>query len=283
MPDFHVYIGKHKLTDMKKLIKSFLIFTIVAGLQVSCEKSTSITGSGSRPGLNLSKVTIKKGEPLVVNVTGAKDQSIVKWAVNPSGKGITSYANQYASFTFSSRGTYRVTAKLFTDSVAIIPYDSISTSITVSDSVYTPPSGYPGRDTISLLGDQLNLQPILTDTGFVILVKTQKMYSGFPSFINYSYETTMSNLIGADGSRSGFINFRFTNIIDEAVSNSNGAMNYASVYLFFNPFPKGTYAINFILSGVTYTGSLVVTDTQYLFSWNYTSGVIISPLQLTKP
>jgi hypothetical protein len=65
-------------------------------------------------------------------------------------------------------------------------------------------------------------------------------------------------------------------------SGCNGAKNHAFLYLFYAPLNNGTFTISAELNSITYQGSLTVTDTDYIFTWNYSSGIMITPLQIKR-
>ncbi len=80
----------------------------------------------------------------------------------------------------------------------------------------------------------------------------------------------------------------FYEIISAATgSGCNGSQNPAVAYLFpeqylTGPPAQGTYQISVMVNQVNYQGSFTVTATGITFNWPYTSGVTISPLQVTK-
>jgi hypothetical protein len=69
--------------------------------------------------------------------------------------------------------------------------------------------------------------------------------------------------------------------------NCNGARNPAASYLFLNDalrdFADGEYPLSVTLNSTIYQGSLTITHDSFNFTWNYHSGVIISPLQIPRP
>jgi hypothetical protein len=182
-------------------------------------------------------------------------------------------AKGQATILFAQPGTYRITATaLAADSSGV---DSTSGTVTVSDTVYTPPAS---ADTSSLSGDQITLKPLVDSNGnLILLAQTTRSY-GCSSSIVYGIT---SGPTGATG-----LGINFTEVISSGTGDCNGAQNPASAYLFPNygtlQWANGSWPLTVTLSGVTYSGLLTVTNSGYSFSWSYTSGVIISPLQINK-
>ncbi|HEY4967213.1 MAG TPA: hypothetical protein VII28_12480, partial [Puia sp.] len=68
----------------------------------------------------------------------------------------------------------------------------------------------------------------------------------------------------------------------EGKGDCGGEKDQAYAYMPINTLAAGVYKVTANLNQVNYQGSLTVTDTDYTFSWNYTSGIIISPLHIKK-
>jgi hypothetical protein len=148
----------------------------------------------------------------------------------------------------------------------------------VNDSTYTPVQ--PGNmDTTSMAGVQVTLTPALdSNSRLMLLVQSTSVYDCFPTFI-------WSDTAG----QSGSIGIGLLEIISGSLyGNCNGAKNPAASYLFpgdnlSGPLPDGVYPISVSFNNTTYRGSYTVTGKVYTFNWNYTSGVTISPTQVSTP
>ncbi len=269
---------------MKNSLRRILSPVVIAILSIyglySCSKDTS--KSSTKPGpnaLTLSASVVQKGEPLVVTAPAGSSLSSLRWVVSPATFAHITSGNGQAVVLFSRQGTYQVSA-IYLDSTGNTGAgDSITASspVTVTDSVYTPPSA--GLDTVSLAGDQITLTPSSDSVSdLLMLAQTGKAYNCFPSLL-YSIAQ------GAGGTTGIVINIEQV-VEGSSAYNCNGATNPASSYLFLTPFvsslANGTYPFTVRLNNTNYTGSLTISDAAYTFSWNYSSGVVISPLQIQK-
>ena len=175
---------------------------------------------------------------------------------------------------FARPGTYRVTASsLGADSSAT---DSSWGTISVTDTVYQPVPP-PAYDTTTLAGDQITITPSVDSNANLFLLAQTKNSYGCASTLIYE--------MSAGGTGGGGIGLTFYEVVSNGTGPCNGVQNPASAFLFpgaTSTWPIGTYPVTARLNGITYTGTLTITNTTYTFSWNYSSGVLISPLQLNK-
>ena len=101
-------------------------------------KELSSSSQASKPTLTISKSTVARGEQLTMAVNNLPASAAIKWALVPSpGTKLLTGKDQATAF-FGNSGSYKLTANFYADSSATVPYDSSSTPVTVSDSVYTP-------------------------------------------------------------------------------------------------------------------------------------------------
>src|SRR5580704_16291539 len=125
---------------MKCLIRTFFFFGLIAAMAVACQKNSS-TANANKSQVTLSKQTVKIGEPLIASTNAASPGLFTKWSVSPqSNTWVSSPSGNQSVILFSKSGGYTVTASYFTDSSAPAPYDSSSSPVTVSDSVYNSDS-----------------------------------------------------------------------------------------------------------------------------------------------
>jgi hypothetical protein len=258
---------------MKNLINTLFVCAFISVVTPACVKNSgSIQTTGSNSDLTLSKSDLKRGEQLIASTNQSNPNAIVKWTSYPSANTVVLPANNQAAAIFASAGSYRITASYYNASDTTNAYDSSSAPVTVNDSIsYTAPTP-DGLDSVSLAGDQLILSPIsASDSIFIMSAQTVNSYNCTPYLTAYSYDGLNGNslLLYSEG---------------EVVEGRGcgGAKNHAVSYLFFGPLNIGTYNISAVLNGITYQGSLTVTSTDYLFTWNYTSGITISPLQIKR-
>lgn len=266
---------KSKTIIMKTMIRVCLSLCLFAAFVAACKKDNSNSGT-PKSSLTLSKGSVKMGEPLVVATNATGSNLFTKWSVNPSANTWISSANNKTVILFSSPGTYVVTATYFTDSTSPMPYDSSSSPVVVTDSVYNDSVA-----TCNVLqqvpinsGDQITLTPIsYSDTGLVLLSHTQQTYGNYyPSL----------GIVQLTDSSDGVYDFGFGAVTESPCNASTNTPTPATGILSFSGLTNGTHNITIALNGVPYQGTLVVTDTDCTFTWNYTSGIIISPLQIQK-
>ncbi len=248
--------------------------TILIGLlligSASCKKNTGSTKNT----VSLSSSTLKRGEPLIAVANGLNTQSSIKWTVHPSTNTWVSSQNNQASIIFTDAGNYTVTATYVTnaDSAA---YDSVISPIQVTDSIYTD-SAVAVCNLVQLVpfdtNEQLTLTPIsYSDTGLVLIAHTQNLYAYTPfvSSVNLildfpgGYQTSFNGVVQHPCNP--------TNSIAQAV----GIISYSGI-------TDGSYTIEMSMNGSSYQGTLTVTDQSCTFTWNYSSGIIISPRQVVK-
>ncbi len=261
---------------MKIEIKNLFILFLFICFYASCTKNSNTSKtSGGNIVLTLSRTTVKRGEQLLVSTDLSDPNSKIKWTVYPSGSSYVSSANKEASAMFASAGIYHITASYFSLSDTVVAYDSSSLPVTVTDSFYTPTSNGMNVDTASsMVGDEIILSPVkASDSVFVMLAQTKNLYNCTPYLTAY----------GAGGSFSSSLLFDFRSVeVVEGTGDCSGAKNPAIAYIFFNPAANGTYNFSARFNQIDYYGTVTVTDTDYTFTWNYTSGIIISPLQIKR-
>jgi hypothetical protein len=251
---------------MKNLLFPVIFALILAGLVIGCQKSSHSSSSG-KPALTLSKSSVARGEQLTAAVQGLSTTAVVRWKVFPTpGTKVLSCKDQATAF-FGNQGSYQVTATVYADSASSSPYDSSSSPIIVSDSVYTPQPVQ--SDTSALAGDAIQIEPITaSDTGGLIMIaQTVNLYSCYPQ-LDY-YFSQIGNTIEL-----------YCLSVSANTGSCGGTMNTAKAFIFAQPPADGVYTFNVILNTAVYSGTLTVTDQKYTFSWPYTSGVTISPLQV---
>jgi len=261
---------------MKNLIALILLLSTPALLFISCKKDTGPTGStGSAPILSLSKTNAKIGEPIYVTSSGQASGSTVKWSTSAisDGRIWTSGSTDSATYLFTGSGSYEVTATYLDGSNVVI--DSTHATVTISDSLFGDTSTlHCDAIVVKTLSpdDQINLTPIsYSDTGLIFLAHTQLLYSNSPIL------NTGGNIPGTGGK----FEFDFNTTFEYACLGSPTPSPAVGV-ISFTSLTNGTYALVFKLNGITYQGSLDATNANCSITWNYNSGVTISPLTIQK-
>src|SRR5664279_3590235 len=263
---------------MKNVNLSFIMCFFLLAATPSCVKNTSSTqhvGSTNGSVLTFSKSIVKKGEPLLVSTTKTDMNSIIRWKIYPAISTVILPNDSKAAIFITNAGPHQVTANYYMPSDTTIAYDSSSSTVVVDDSTYTPPPVGSDFDTASIAGDQITLIPTSSlDSGLVILANTTRLYNCYPYLTAYGW---------TQGSITSSLNFDFRSAeVVEGKGDCGGEKDQAYAYMPINTLAAGVYTVTANLNQVNYQGSLTVTDTDYTFSWSYTSGIIISPLHIKK-
>jgi hypothetical protein len=259
---------------MNAIGKTALFYSFLPLLFMACKKDSSAGGGGTTNDMiTLSKSTVKIEEPLYASVNLPGGQTAVRWSVSPATNAWVSSSNGRSVILFSNAGHYTVTANYFSDSTNATPYDSSSLPVTVSDSLYADSTAY--CDVIVNVpiasDDQILLTPLPNaDTGLVLLAHTTKTYVNSPILANVQPEIQDGNYA-----------YTFENVL-EYPCYGNNAPAPAATELYFGALLNGTHALTLTLNGVVYQGSILVTDHDFTFTWNYTSGITMSPLHINK-
>jgi hypothetical protein len=263
---------------MKYVQASGIICLFLIMITPACVKNTGgtgYTGSKTSSTMTMSKSIVKKGEPLLVSTTKPDVNSIIKWKIYPTNNTVILPADNQAAIFINHAGAHQVTANYYLQSDTTIAYDSSNSTIIVNDSTYTPPPVADNYDTASIAGDQITLIPTSSlDSGLVILANTTILYNCYPYLTAYGW---------TQGGIGSSLNFDFRSVeVVEGKGDCGGKKNQAYAYMPINMLAAGVYTVTANLNQVNYQGSLTVTDTDYTFSWNYTSGIVIFPLKIKK-
>ncbi len=252
-----------------------LSLIVITSACVKNTNGTGYTGSKTNSTMELSKSVIKKGEPLLISTSKPVINSIIRWKIYPANNTVILPADNRAAIFITNAGPHKVTANYYMPSDTTIAYDSSNTTVVVNDSTYTPPPPGDGLDTASIAGDQITLIPTSSlDSGLVILANTTRLYNCYPYLTAYGW---------TQGGIGSSLNFDFRSVeVVEGKGDCGGRKDQAFAYMPINELAVGNYTVTANLNQVSYQGSLTVTDTDYIFTWNYTSGIIISPLQIKK-
>jgi hypothetical protein len=261
-----------------KIFKLFIFFPCLIFI-LSCNKNNNSSKVNSL--ITLSKPNIKRGEQLFATTNIGNSNSIIRWTVRPSAYVQVLPASSHATAIFALAGAYQITASYYSASDTSVAYDSSRASIIVTDSIFSPPPVIGSNtDTVTLEGDQITLRPIIAsgDSGLIMSAQTSNLYNCSAYITAYGW--------GYGPNQSLLFLFNSAEVV-ESKSDCDGIRNPAISYLFFTPaiytpLSNGTYSLLANFNQVDYQGSLTVTDTDYIFTWNYTSGIIISPLHIKK-
>ena len=252
---------------MKTSLYGFVALAFVFIGISACNKYGDLPGSGNGK-LLASAYTVDIAQPDTLLLNGAKSTDTVHWSVTPAGFDSLITQNNKALIFFKKAGKYQVSA---TDKGT-----TASALITVRDSVYHPVITY---NYLPLTGDQITLVPHFNndrgaDTSYLSFVaQTKNSYCG------------ASRLSVADSLISNKYGINFLYVI-QPTQCTIGQSPIAAVINFTQnqagPLPNGTFPLSVTLAGTTYTGTIVATSTTITFNWNYTSGVLIAPKQISR-
>lgn len=231
-----------------------------------CNKAIDLPGAKGQ--LVASKTELKINEPDALEMIGAAASDSIKWTVTPSGFDTLLTKNNTAAIVFTKAGTYTVKASVNGATPA-------SVSITVNNDVYTGPKL---NNIIPLAGDQITLTPAVyksanADTTYIYFTAKTANYYCSTNRLNYS-----KSLV------NGTYSLNFVNVT-QYTNCTGGTSNLQTGIAFKQTAPalsNGTYPLNVVLNGTTYTGSIAVSATNVIFNWNYTTGVMITPKQVNR-
>jgi hypothetical protein len=253
---------------MKYSIYGFFTFLLVVFVISACNKYGNLTGLNGQ--LVATSYNVKIDQPDSLELVGAKVSDSLKWSIVPSGYDTLITRNNTAQIEFTKAGSYTVKVS---DNGAI----PATTTITVNSAVYVNPNK---SALVPLTGDQITLTPNYFknkagDTSYIYFIAKTTDYYCASGRLVFSYYLDVYN------------NFTlsFTGVQQLANCNTNTAALSAGIN--FNqhalvPLANGTYPLTVNLNGTTYIGNIVVASTTISFDWKYTSGVMISPQQISK-
>jgi hypothetical protein len=240
----------------------------------ACNKNTTSSG-GNANILTLSKSTVKIGEPVIATTNGTS--SGISWSTPSNGQVWPSTHSDSATFVFTRAGSYQITAYIPNSNTSMGPLteDSSNATVIVKDSLYGDTStAYCNVILVKTLSadDQINLTPIsYSDTGLIFIAHTQDLYTNSP-ILNSGGNIPLSN---------GTFECDFNSTFEYACLGSPTPVPAVGI-VSFTSVTNGTYNLVFKLNGTTYQGTVTVTDTNCTITWNYSSGVTISPLTIQK-
>lgn len=246
----------------------------------ACIKNTvsvDYIGAGKTPEIILPKPIVKKGEPFTASVTAVDPSTKIRWSIRPEdGAVLIPYGNE-VFINISLSGTYLLTASFYSPTDSVRAYDSTHSTIIVSDSVYTPP-GTSDYDTVALAGQDVTIVPVYNSGTLQFIVQTANKYN-CTSYIEaaafWQYTLTPETL-----------NFYFDSArVLNSKADCGGAKNPATITFSALPISNGSHQVNAVLSQNPqryFEGTVIVTDSNYTFSWPYSSGITISPLQIKR-
>jgi hypothetical protein len=260
-----------------KIFKSVVFICLFSFVVIpACIKNTvtvDYAGPNKNPVILLPKDTVKRGEPIVVSTTVQDPNTIIKWAIRPSlGTALIPNGNE-VTINISLAGTYLLTANFYSLTNTVTAYDSTHSTIHVSDSVYVPPSG---SNIVPLTDKEITLTPQAFSSILVILATTTSKFNCG------SIITSLGITQPAAGPTSTIMIYFDSATVTIDRAGCGGVKDPATSNIFLSPLDNGTHPFYVILNQVTYQGSVLVTDSNFTFTWPYTSGIILSPKQIKK-
>ena len=269
-------------TSTYVLLALILITIIVNG----CKKSelatapknkmaaASLNSTGSGLILTVSSPHVSQNYPDTVGIQGTTSADSVQWFVSPptNVKAIQKTNSRYI-LAFTAPGTYQVKA-------VVNGADSVSTLITVTDSIY-PPLTY---HSVPLTNDIIKLTPhfhsgnSVDSTYLYFDAQTTNGYACSNSYLEFgSFITSANNFI---------VSFNSVQSPDSYHCSGGSPTIWATVY--FKQVgtnyvtDHATYPLTIKMNGITYTGSIVFLPNKIKFDWNYNSGIIFTAKQISR-
>ncbi|MDB5003026.1 MAG: hypothetical protein JWQ34_1251 [Mucilaginibacter sp.] len=211
--------------------------------------------------------------------TGAAATDSVKWTVTPANSSSIQIKGNAAIIYFFKTGVYSVSAQKISGGVT----QSITiTAVTRKPPVFIPDAGTTNTTVVTTVSDTTQFEPITGDVqvgaGLWREPNSGKVVVNFsPRTVNtYCSKGIMQYTAVVDASQNfslDLVNIREPKGCAGATapnSTSGGSQVFKNKLL-----DNGTHQIKITLNGVTYTGTIVITDTTMSINWPYTSGVIV--------
>lgn len=263
---------------MKKLTFTILAALVTFFIIQGCNKDMQPVIGVSK--IKAEKLEVKVGELDTFVYTGATNTDSVKWTITPTNSSIGTKSN-VARIVFNKVGIYVVTAgkagevpsriAIKVDPADPIPVDTVKTPTDTTK--YVPLTG----DKITLgFGAGRNANG--GDTVVVTLnAVTTNTYCS-RGVLQYQFNRPYIN--GVFGYKVDFVNVREPKVCSNTPDIPMSASNifYSGMRL-----AVGSYPLIITLNGTTYSGSIVVSETQVTIDWNYTTGVIFPYKVLDRP
>ncbi|MBS1520118.1 MAG: hypothetical protein JST50_03915 [Bacteroidetes bacterium] len=273
---------------MKKSTRTLLALILITIVFYGCSKSQlapapknklAASSLNATPGglqLTVSNPRVSQNFADTVRINGISSSDSVHWFVSPNASvNSLQKTNSHYILSFSAPGTYRIKA-------VVNNSDSVSTSITVIDSVSTPPSYHLA----SITGD-IKLTPHFhqgssaDSTYLFFTVQTANVSSCGNSYLEFgSFLTSNDNFI---------VSFNGIETPDASHCTNGGLPLIATVT--FNGYHQNyvadtaRYPLKIVLNNdaaQTYTGSINFSPTAISFNWNYNSGVVFTTKQISR-
>ncbi|WP_295674632.1 hypothetical protein [uncultured Mucilaginibacter sp.] len=253
---------------MKKSTYTFPLIIAVIFIVNACTKEGKLNAPAGQIAATFTRGKIN--QPDLMALSGADSTKIVNWSVSPAGSDSLLTQHNIAKWFFKKAGTYTVSANQSGGATASIV-------ITIIDSLYIPtPYATPFT-----AGEQITLVPkyiksTISDSSFLSFTATTKnSYCGNSAIdLGVYYDTNAKAyymqltqvLHNADCGVTSSTLTRTVNYGSYQTSLANGSY---PLYIEFNNQPN-------------VVGSIEITDTQIIFHWANTGGVVIMPLTLSR-
>jgi hypothetical protein len=247
---------------MNKAILTTLFIALMIGFS-SCAKNEDDPVTASLEVALTGEAHI--GQPVTFKLSSVSAATTVNWTVTPNKATISASGNT-ASISFQTSGSYVVNGTSGTASA--------SSTVKVDTVNYLPVNG---TSTVPFsTGEQLKItvkrnDSSATASGLTFTMQTAGSYSCQNSMLSFTS-------INGNGTATYAINVAGISVpLVGCTAGSSKASGSASTKV---PLPTGTTTLTIVFNGTTYTGSIVKTGNSYSITWNYTSGVTISPVSL---
>lgn len=245
---------------MKNLINTAFASLLAIGIMSGCNKISDPANSGK---IVASKTNLKINEADSLAFAGASATDSIAWSITPLGSGILIKQKNVARVSFTKAGNYTVTAS---------KTGAAPASIQIKVSADSIPSSSDTAKIVSLIGDQITLSPGISlstsqdSIGFDFNATTKNKYCA-SGLLKYNKSVSVDNHFNID----------FLYVQESKTCTGNTIPMIVSPLRFNNRYlVNGTYPLTVTLNGTTYTGNVIISSTQVIFDWKYTTGVVMS-------
>jgi len=253
---------------MKKSTYTFALIIAAIFTITACTKDGKLNAPTGQIAATFTRGKIN--QPDLMALSGADSTKVVNWSVSPAGSDSLITQRNASKWFFKKAGTYVVSASQSGSATANI-------TITIIDSLYVPtPYATPFT-----AGDQITLKPqyiksATSDSTYLLFTATTKD--------SYCANSTLDMGDFYDSSTGSYY-LQVTQVLhphDCGTTSSpiSQTLNYAG---YLKSVSNGTYPLYVEFNNQpNIAGSIEITDTQVIFHWDNTGGVVITPSTLSR-
>lgn len=252
---------------MKKSIYALALIIATILMVTACTKNGQLNAPAGQIAATYTRGKIN--QPDLMALSGADSTKVVNWSVSPTGSDSLITKKNAAEWFFKKAGTYTVSANQSGATASIV--------VTIIDSLYVPtPYATPFT-----AGEQITLTP-----HYVKSATSDSTYLSFTATTKNSYcgNSTIDMAVFYDKNAGNYY-MQLTQVLHNGDCGATSGpitktVDYGS---YQTSLSDGTYGLYIAFNNQqNAVGSIDITDTQVVFHWTNTAGVVITPATLTR-